>query len=146
MKNKEKLKKLIREAYIKKKVKNSLKEAIQKLFEKDKEFMEEVKSMIMDEVGIAPAPTTTPQKPVPTTEPETKPTPKPDPRKVPNPGIKTEPKAVNENINYKGKNISILQPSGYFEYYSDEKGRFVKSDDLDSLKGMIDAEVSKKKV
>lgn len=89
MKNKEKLKKLVREAYIKKKTKDSLKEAIKKLFEKDKDFMEEVKSVMMDNAEPTTAPTT---KPAPATTPGTKPS-KPDPRVVPNPGIKTQPKA-----------------------------------------------------
>ena len=89
MKKEEKLKKLIRETYIKKKIKNSLKEAIQKLFEEDEEFMEEVKSMMMDEAEAPVKEPTT--KPAPTTTP--KPNKPADPRKIPNPGIGTEPKA-----------------------------------------------------
>lgn len=132
---------------MKKKMKNSLKEAIQKLFEEDKEFMEEVKSVIMDgEPDVAPA-----TKPAtePTTTPKTPNTPVKDPRKVPNPGIETTPKAkarsMEESISYKGKTITKLHPSGYFEFYSDAEGRFIKSDKLELVKRRIDSE-SKKKI
>ena len=44
-------------------------------------------------------------------------------------------------IMYKGKGITILMPSGYYEYYSDKEGRFIKFDDLDDCKASIDAEI-----
>ena len=109
MKDIEKLRKLIRETYIKKKLKDSLKEAIQKLFEKDKEFMEEVKSVMMDNAEPAVAPTT---KPAPTTTPS--PSPRPDPRHVPNPGIKTTPKAQHHSEAKKKINEDMMQYSDDF--------------------------------
>jgi len=51
-----------------------------------------------------------------------------------------EGKGSNE-ISYKGKTIKKLHPSGYYEYYSDKNGRFVKSDDLNRIKSMIDNEL-----
>jgi hypothetical protein len=44
-------------------------------------------------------------------------------------------------IMYKGKGITRLMPSGYYEYYSDKEGRFLKFDDLDDCKASIDAEI-----
>ena len=87
--NNDKLRKLIRETFIKKRFKKSLKEAIEKLFKEDDKFMEEVKSVMMDNAEPAVAPTT---KPAPTTTPTTTPS-RPDPRKIPNPGRETKPKA-----------------------------------------------------
>ena len=101
MKDNENLRKLIRETYIKKKMKVSLKEAIKKLFEKDKKFMEEVKNVMMDNAQPTVEPTT---KPAPTTTPSTTPKPdRPDPRRVPNPGIDTKPKAHSSAQDLKKK-------------------------------------------
>ena len=50
-------------------------------------------------------------------------------------------KVGNENeITYNGKTITKLFPSGYYEFYSDEQERFLKADDLDVAKEMIDSE------
>src|SRR3990167_7456963 len=47
----------------------------------------------------------------------------------------------NKNeIKYKGKLITKLFPSGYYEVYSDIQGRFVKFDDLENAKSLIDSE------
>ena len=45
-------------------------------------------------------------------------------------------------IRYKGHLITRLFPSGYYEYYSDNEKRFIKSDELDMIKGRIDKELS----
>lgn len=47
-----------------------------------------------------------------------------------------------DEIKYRGVSIKVLHPSGYFEFYSDKEGRFLKFDDLDSAKGRIDSELS----
>jgi hypothetical protein len=48
----------------------------------------------------------------------------------------------NKNeISYKGKLITRLFPSGYYEFYSDKQERFVKFDDLDDAKAQIDSEL-----
>lgn len=48
---------------------------------------------------------------------------------------------VNKNeIKYEGVTITRLFPSGYYEFYSDKQGRFVKFDDLDEAKSVIDSE------
>ena len=90
------LRKLIRETYIKTKMKEELKETLLKMFKEDKELYKEVRAIMMDEkqdveeATVAAEPTT---KPAPTTAPPTT-TPAPiDPRKVPNPGTETKPKA-----------------------------------------------------
>jgi len=46
-----------------------------------------------------------------------------------------------DEIKYKGVVIKVLQPSGYFEFYSDKEGRFLKFDELDSAKARIDSEL-----
>ena len=46
-----------------------------------------------------------------------------------------------DEIKYRGVSIKVLHPSGYFEFYSDKEGRFLKFDDLDSAKGRIDSEL-----
>jgi len=90
------LRKLIRETYIKSKMKEELKETLLNMFKEDKELYKEVRAIMMDEKeeveeANATAESTTkpaPTKPAPTT------TPAPiDPRKVPNPGTETRPKA-----------------------------------------------------
>ena len=43
-------------------------------------------------------------------------------------------------IKYKGKVITRLFPSGYYEFYSDKQERFLKFDDLDRAKSVIDSE------
>lgn len=49
--------------------------------------------------------------------------------------------SANKNeIKYKGKLITVLMPSGMFEVYSDEKGKFVKFDDLNMAKALINSE------
>ena len=42
---------------------------------------------------------------------------------------------------YRGKEITRLSPSGYYEFYSDEQGRFLKFDDLEDAKAQIDSEL-----
>lgn len=44
------------------------------------------------------------------------------------------------NITYKGITITKEFPSGYFTYYSDKNGRFLKADTLDGLKKQINKE------
>lgn len=44
------------------------------------------------------------------------------------------------NITYKGIAITKEFPSGYFTYYSNRNGRFLKADTLDGLKKQIDKE------
>lgn len=54
-------------------------------------------------------------------------------------------KVKDENeIIYRGIAIRRLFPSGYYEFYSDAKGRFLKFDDLESAKGEIDSRSYKK--
>jgi len=48
-------------------------------------------------------------------------------------------KEKNE-INYKGKTITKLFPSGYYEFRSDKEGKFLKFDDLKMAKKAIDKE------
>lgn len=43
-------------------------------------------------------------------------------------------------IEYNGKGITILFPSGMFEYYSDTQETFLVFDDLDMCKESIDNE------
>jgi len=40
---------------------------------------------------------------------------------------------------YRGKGITRLFPSGYYEVYSDEQGRFLKFDEIGAAKALIDA-------
>ena len=42
-------------------------------------------------------------------------------------------------IMYRGKGITRLFPSGYYEVYSDEQGRFLKFDEIGAAKALIDA-------
>ena len=49
-----------------------------------------------------------------------------------------EDKDADDVITYKGKHINRLFPSGMFVYYSDSEERFIKSDDLDYVKYMVD--------
>jgi hypothetical protein len=112
------LRKLIREAYIKQKVKKSLKEAIEKLLENDKDFMEEVKNVMMDNTE---APVKEPDvKPA---TPSTTPDPGKDPRKIPNPGpgIKPAPKAKIGNADLKKKDLN----EAIIDYSSDELNSFI---------------------
>jgi hypothetical protein len=102
------LRKLIRETYIKTKMKEELKETLLNLFKEDKELYKEVRAIMMDEKkdveesATAAEPTT---KPAPTTAPPST-TPAPiDPRKVPNPGTETKPKAQKEGL--KKKSVSL---------------------------------------
>ena len=113
-----KLRKLIREEYAKKKIKNSLKEAIQKLFEKDKDFMEEVKSVMMDSAEPAVAPTTKP-----TTEPGTRPSVVPDPTKI------EEPMPTPEKAQL---------PQGGLEKKKLVNGKLVKEDQMTFPDGSTD--------
>lgn len=46
----------------------------------------------------------------------------------------------NNEIVYNGKLITKLFPSGMYEFYSDDKGRFLKFDNLDAAKSAIDEE------
>jgi hypothetical protein len=43
-------------------------------------------------------------------------------------------------IEHNGKCITILFPSGMFEYYSDTQERFLKFDDMEECKESIDNE------
>lgn len=102
------LRKLIRETYIKAKMKEELKETLLNMFKEDKELYKEVRAIMMDEkqdveeITAAAEPTT---KPAPTTTPpSTTPAPN-DPRKLPNPGTETRPKAEKEEL--KKKSISL---------------------------------------
>lgn len=45
-------------------------------------------------------------------------------------------------IVYNGKLITKIMPSGMYEFYSDDKGRFLKFDNLDAAKNAIDTENS----
>ena len=64
------------------------------------------------------------------------------------PRVTTKPPVYSEEedkdngdvINYKGKDINRLFPSGYYAYYSDSEKRFIKSDDLGYIKYLIDGE------
>lgn len=102
------LRKLIRETYIKAKMKEELKETLSKLFKENKELYKEVKAIMMDEKkeveenAVTAEPTT---KPAPTTAPPTTVPAPNDPRKIPNPGIETKPKAEKEEL--KKKSISL---------------------------------------
>jgi hypothetical protein len=49
------------------------------------------------------------------------------------------PISEGKEINYKGKNIRVTD-NGYYEFYSDENGRFLKFDDLKNCKNAIDKE------
>jgi hypothetical protein len=49
---------------------------------------------------------------------------------------------MEKEIKYKGKTITIVKPSGMFEYYSDKQKRFLKFDDLGNAKASIDKEKS----
>ena len=44
------------------------------------------------------------------------------------------------SITYKGKTIARLYPSGYYEVYSSQQGRFIKCDTLKAAKQIIDSE------
>ena len=55
-------------------------------------------------------------------------------------------KQMNLSPFYKGINVRILSPSGYFEFYSDKQQRFIKADTKENLKKLIDIEVSKKNI
>lgn len=52
---------------------------------------------------------------------------------------------MEKEIKYKGKIITKLHPSGMFEFYSDSEGRFIKSDNLDHIKTLINKELSESK-
>ncbi len=45
---------------------------------------------------------------------------------------------------YKGYIITKLSPSGMYEFYSNKEQRFIKSDDLEYVKEMIDKEYCSK--
>ena len=47
---------------------------------------------------------------------------------------------MTDYIEHKGKGITILFPSGMYEYYSDTQERFLKFDDLEECKESIDNE------
>jgi hypothetical protein len=49
---------------------------------------------------------------------------------------------MEREIQYKGHTITRLSPSGYYEFYSDKEGRFLKFDDLKGAKMAIDKENS----
>jgi len=53
---------------------------------------------------------------------------------------------VGEEIKYKGKLIKKLHPSGYYEVYSDKEERFLKFDDLDSAKELVDSDFGSTKM
>lgn len=94
-----KLRKIIREAYIKAILKENMKESLEKIFEEDKEFYEEVKNIMLD---ATEAPVETPVKP--DTDKPVTPSKRPapvDPRKIPNPGIETKPKAEIKELSEK---------------------------------------------
>ena len=64
--------------------------------------------------------------------------------------LKTQPVYTEEDhndeddvITYKGKHINRLFPSGMYVYYSDSEERFIKSDDLDYIKYMIEKDNDK---
>jgi hypothetical protein len=46
---------------------------------------------------------------------------------------------------YRGKEITKLVPSGYYEFYSDAQGRFLKFDELEDAKAQIDEELKSAK-
>ena len=50
---------------------------------------------------------------------------------------------MKKEIIYKNKTITVLFPSGMFEYYSDKEGRFLKFDRLKDAKNSIDKENKK---
>lgn len=87
-----KLRKIIREAYIKAILKENMKESLEKIFEEDKEFYEEVKNIMLDATKV---PVKTPVKPG-TTQPVE---PKEDPRKIRKPKEDPPPaKALKESV------------------------------------------------
>jgi len=47
-----------------------------------------------------------------------------------------------KEITYKGKTITKLFPSGYYEFYSDKECRFIKGDNLSRIKFLIDIETN----
>ena len=47
---------------------------------------------------------------------------------------------MTDYIEHNGKSITILFPSGMYEYYSDTQKRFLKFDDLEECKESIDNE------
>jgi len=126
------LRKLIRETYIKSKMKEELKETLLNMFKEDKELYKEVRAIMMDEkqdveeVTDAAEPAT---KPAPTTAPPTT-TPAPnDPRKVPNPGTETRPKAEDS----KKKVVSLQEIANRYKLL-DKFTRFsqlIKEDVMD---------------
>ena len=48
--------------------------------------------------------------------------------------------AKGGNLNYKGHPISKEHPSGFYSFYSDKQKRFIKADNLQGLKSIIDKE------
>lgn len=52
---------------------------------------------------------------------------------------------MEKEIKYKGKVITILFPSGYYQVYSDKEERFLKFDELDDAKALIDSEEGMKR-
>lgn len=52
--------------------------------------------------------------------------------------VYSEDKDEDDVITYKGKHINRLFPSGMYVYYSDSEERFIKSDDLEYIKYLID--------
>ena len=46
-------------------------------------------------------------------------------------------KQMNLSPFYKGINVRILSPSGFFEFYSDKQQRFIKTDTKESLKKLF---------
>jgi hypothetical protein len=49
-------------------------------------------------------------------------------------------KFIGNELKYNGKVITQLKPSGYFEVYSDDEGKFLKFDNLEDAKSKIDSE------
>lgn len=52
---------------------------------------------------------------------------------------------MEKEIKYKGKVITVLFSSGYYQVYSDKEERFLKFDELDDAKALIDSEEGMKR-
>jgi hypothetical protein len=100
-----KLRKLIREAYIKAVLKENMKNSLDKIFEEDKEFYEEVKNIMLDGTE---APVETPVKP--DTDKPVTPSKRPapvDPRKIPGP--KKDPAPAKAELKESISSIDIFK-------------------------------------
>jgi hypothetical protein len=52
----------------------------------------------------------------------------------------TDVKNERSSFIYKGINVDVLFPSGYYEFYSEKQGRFLKADTIEGVKKLINEE------